>query len=74
MRNRLKFILSNLPELIAGITLFSAIGITTVNGVGRYLFSRTLVWNDEVVAICFAYTVFFGSAAACMQSAEGGGR
>lgn len=67
MKAKMKFVLTNFPELVAGITLFSGIFITTINGVGRYFFSRTFVWTDEVVAICFAYTVFFGAAAACRR-------
>ena len=67
MNKKLKFVIVNFPELIAGIALFSAILITTINGVGRYVFSHTFVWTDEIVALCFAYTVFFGSAAACRR-------
>lgn len=53
------------PEAVAGVTLSAAIFITTMNGIGRYFFNHTFVWTDEIVAICFAWTVFFRSAAAC---------
>ena len=52
------------PLAVAGAALTGAILLTTINALGRYLFSRTFPWADEIVAICFAWTVFFGAAAA----------
>ena len=66
MKNKkVRWVLENFPIIVAGIALFFAISFTTVNALSRYLFSRTFVWTDELVAMGFAYTVFFGSAAAC---------
>ena len=66
MKNKkVRWVLENFPIIVAGIALFFAIFFTTVNALSRYLFSRTFVWTDELVAMGFAYTVFFGSAAAC---------
>lgn len=64
-KEKLKWVLENFPIIIAGIALFLAIFFTAINALSRYLFSRTFVWTDELVAMGFAYTVFFGSAAAC---------
>lgn len=64
MKKEKTWLWDNLPIIIAGAALVFAISLTTFNALGRYLFSRTLAWADELVAISFAYTVFFGCAAA----------
>lgn len=65
MKNKkAKWFLENFPIIVAGVALVLCIAVTTVNALGRYLFSRTFAWADEIVAIGFCYTVFFGSAAA----------
>jgi TRAP-type C4-dicarboxylate transport system permease small subunit len=67
MREKLNRIYDDFPIVVAGAALSGAILLTTVNALGRYLFSRTFPWTDEIVALCFAWAVFFGSAAACKR-------
>jgi len=67
MKEKWKRVAANFPLAVAGAALTGAILITTINALGRYLFSRTFPWADEIVAICFAWTVFFGAAAAAAR-------
>ena len=64
MNKTLKWILQNPMDAIAAIALSGSILITTMNAITRYTIQYT--WNPgtDVVMLCFAYTVFCGSAAA----------
>lgn len=60
----LKKILHSIPLVIASAALFCAIALCFVNVVTRYFFSFTYNGLDAAITLCFAYTVFVGSAAA----------
>ena len=64
MNNKLNRFLDDFPVLISGITLTIAIALSSANALGRYLFAYTFAWNDEIVALCFCWTTFWGAAAA----------
>lgn len=64
MKSKINRFLDEFPVLISGIALTVAISLSSVNALGRYLFAYTFAWNDEIVALCFCWTVFWGAAAA----------
>ncbi len=59
-----KWVIVNLPELIAGGALIFAITLTMINAFTRYLLHYTINGSDEFVCIAFAWIVFPGTAAA----------
>ena len=66
MNKLLKF-LRNLPVVIAALALTCAVTIMVVNVITRYFFSFTFPGYEEIIVICFSYTVFLGGAAAYFE-------
>ena len=62
-KNALKWLVIHFPELIAGITLTIAVFTAGLTAISRYAFRYTYGGADEIQCICFAWTVFLGSAA-----------
>ena len=60
----LKWVLTHIPEIIAGIAVTFSITLTTVNAITRYTISYTINGSDEYNCIAFAWLVFLGAAAA----------
>lgn len=60
---KLKWVVSNIPELIAGIAIVVMVSVVSINVVLRYIFSKSLVWCEEVAAISFIWLIFVGAAA-----------
>lgn len=60
---KLKWVACNIPELIAGIAIVVMVSVVSVNVVLRYIFSKSLVWCEEVAAISFIWLIFVGAAA-----------
>ena len=60
---KLKFILSNMEELIASAFLIITIILVVVNVFLRYVMITGLVWSEEVATGCFVWAVFLGAAA-----------
>ena len=60
---KLKFILSNMEELIASAFLIITIILVVVNVFLRYVMNTGLVWSEEVATGCFVWAVFLGAAA-----------
>ena len=66
---KFKWVLCNIPELIAGAAMIIMITVVSINVVLRYAFSRSIVWCEEVAAISFIWLIFVG-AAACYKRHE----
>lgn len=64
MNKKAKWILVNLPELIAAIALTVAVTDTVVNAFTRYVLGFTYSGSSEIVSIAFVWTIFPGAAAA----------
>jgi len=64
MSNKLKWLLNNIPELIAGFCLMSAVLITAVNASARYIIGKTFAGTDDTIAILFSWCLFIGAVAA----------
>ncbi|WP_195277020.1 TRAP transporter small permease [Anaerotruncus rubiinfantis] len=72
MKRLIKFLESDLPLMISGGALTLSIILAVVNAVLRYSISYTINGADAVITLCFAYTVFVGSAAAYKRGAHYG--
>ncbi|MGI6030250.1 MAG: TRAP transporter small permease [Eubacteriales bacterium] len=66
---RIKYILGNIPELISCCAFAVMLCVVFVNVLLRYLFHKSLVWNEEVAAISFIWVIFVG-AAACYKRGQ----
>lgn len=60
---KLKWVACNIPELIAGVAIVVMVSVVSINVVLRYIFSKSLVWCEEVAAISFIWLIFVGAAA-----------
>lgn len=60
---RLKFIVLNFEEIIAGAGLVITILAIAFNVVMRYFFSNSQNWAEEIATLGFAWVVFVGAAA-----------
>ncbi len=60
---RVKYLFSNLEEILCGFFLVSMISIVIVNVLLRYFFNYSLFWAEEVSTICFVWAVFVGASA-----------
>ncbi|MEA5010261.1 MAG: TRAP transporter small permease [Angelakisella sp.] len=60
---KLKFILSNMEEMIASAFLIITTILVVVNVFLRYVMNTGLVWSEEVATGCFVWAVFLGAAA-----------
>lgn len=60
--NRLKFILRNCEELVAGTGLIVTIAAVAFNVCMRYFFARSQNWAEEIASFGFSWTVFVGAA------------
>lgn len=57
-------ILQSLPEILAGIALFTIVFMETAQTIYRYTLSHTFLFVDDVAVVCFSWAIFAGSAAA----------
>lgn len=64
MKRAIKFLENDLPLIIAGTALVVSIFLAVINAVMRYTLSHTISGSDALITLCFAYTVYVGSAAA----------
>ena len=62
-KNYLSYI-KYLSEVLAGTAIFVIVVLLTMQCIGRYAFSHTFMFVDDVVVCCFAWLTFAGSAAA----------
>lgn len=56
--------LKYLSEVIAGTAIVIIVALLTAQCIGRYVFSHTFMFVDDVVICCFAWLTFAGAAAA----------
>lgn len=64
MKRVIKFLKDDLPLVIAGLALCLSILLAVINAITRYTISYTINGSDAIITLCFAYTVYVGSAAA----------
>ncbi|MCI7136218.1 MAG: TRAP transporter small permease subunit [Clostridiales bacterium] len=64
MKRVIKFLENDLPLVIAGTALALSILLAVINAITRYTLSYTMNGSDAIITLCFAYTVYVGSAAA----------
>ena len=64
MGKKLKWLLDNIPEMIAGFCLITAVLITAINASSRYIMGYTFPGTDDVIAILFSWSLFIGTVAA----------
>lgn len=64
MKNKLKFVLQNLEDLVAAGFITVTTVLVVVNIVMRYGLNSGLVWSEEVATGCFVWAVFIGAVAA----------
>jgi len=57
-------ILKSLPEILAGVALFTIVFMETVQAIYRYTMKHTFIFVDDVAVVCFAWAIFAGAAAA----------
>lgn len=62
-KNKLKLIIRNLDEIIAGIFLIITTILVVVNVFLRYFMKTGIYWSEEVATGCFVWAVFIGAAA-----------
>lgn len=61
---KIKTILLNFEEIIAGIFLIITTVLVVLNVISRYFLKTGIFWTDEVATGCFVWAVFIGAAAA----------
>lgn len=64
MKKVIKFLENDLPLVISGAALSISVLLATINAITRYTTSYTINGADAFITLCFAYTVYVGSAAA----------
>lgn len=64
MKKTLKFLENDLPLVISGGALALSVLLAIINALSRYTFSHVIKGADAIITLCFAYTVYVGSAAA----------
>lgn len=57
-------ILQSLPEILAGVALFTIVFMETAQAIYRYTLSHTFIFVDDVAVVCFSWAIFAGAAAA----------
>lgn len=57
-------IFNSLPEILAGIALFTIVFMETAQTIYRYTLSHTFLFVDDVAVVCFSWAIFAGAAAA----------
>ena len=62
-KNYLSYI-KYLSEVLAGTAIVVIVVLLTMQCIGRYAFSHTFMFVDDVVVCCFAWLTFAGAAAA----------
>ena len=72
MKRILKFFENDLPLVISGVALAASVTIAVVNAILRYTISHPIPGADAIITLCFAYTVYVGSAAAFKKGAHYG--
>ena len=72
MKKVMKFIMDDLPLVLACVTLVASIVLATVNAICRYTLSHVIPGADAWIALFFAYNVYVGSAAAFKHGAHYG--
>lgn len=63
MREKVKFFIGNLEEILCGAFLVSMISLVILNVILRFFFSYSIPWAEEVSTICFVWAVFVGASA-----------
>jgi len=59
---KLKWVVTHIPEIIAGTACTLIITLVFVNVVDRAIFNKSLVWVEEFSALCFTWSIFLGAA------------
>lgn len=59
---KLRWVLSNIPEIISGTAFIVMITVVALNVLLRYIFSTSLLWGEEVAALGFVWSIFLGAA------------
>ena len=67
MSKKLKWLLNNLPEVIAGPCMVVMTTLTTLNAFSRYAFGYTFPGLDDIIALLFCWCLFLGAAVACKR-------
>lgn|SRR5699024_1898359 len=62
MLNKLDNILSKILEIIMTVSLLLTVIITFLQVIFRYIFNISSPWTQELLMICFIYSIFFGAA------------
>jgi len=61
---KFKDVLINIPEIIAGIALITAVGATGINVFTRYVLRFTFFWYADITVLAFFWLSFMSCAAA----------
>jgi len=62
MLNKIDYVLSKILEVIMTVSLFLTVLITFIQVIFRYIFNMSSPWTQDVLMICFIYSIFFGAA------------
>jgi len=62
MLNKLDNILSKILVIIMTVSLLLTVIITFLQVIFRYIFNISSPWTQELLMICFIYSIFFGAA------------
>src|SRR5699024_4017013 len=66
--DKVKTILLNFEEIIAGIFLIITTSLVVINVIFRYFLETGIFWTDEVATGCFVWAVFIGASAAYIRN------
>ncbi|MEG1515793.1 MAG: TRAP transporter small permease [Clostridia bacterium] len=63
MKKTLLFCAKNFEEIVASATLFVVVMLTIINVISRNLFKYSFISFNEIILLCFTWTVFIGASA-----------
>ena len=64
LKNNILRILRNITTILAGVALFTIVVLEAAQTIYRYTCKHTFLFVDDIVVICFSWTIFAGAAAA----------
>lgn len=62
MLKKIDYLLAKIMEVIMTVSLLMTVIITFIQVVSRYVFQISLPWAQELLMICFVYSIFSGAA------------
>ncbi len=63
MKRKVLFCIRNFEEILSSLTLFVIVVLMVTNVIARNVFQFSFVYFNEIILLCFTWTVFVGASA-----------